>query len=112
MKSYYEVLKVHHDATQEEIKYAYWSIARVAHPDVGGDLDKFVGIVEAYNILIHPNQRKKYDGKLSLTMDVCHVCKGAGAKYSAKTNAPTMCKICSGVGHVRRGKETSAKGKR
>jgi DnaJ-class molecular chaperone len=112
VKHYYEVLVVHHDATQEEIKHAYWDLARVHHPDVGGDISTFVEIVEAYNVLIHPNQRKKYDGKLSLTMDVCHVCKGAGAKYHPRTNKPTLCKECRGTGHVRRGKETSTKGKR
>lgn len=100
--SYYEILHVHHDSSQQEIKLAYWDIARIKHPDVGGDVGEFTTIVEAYNVLIHPPQRKKYDAKLTLTMDVCKKCKGRGASYHARTNAPTICRECHGVGHVER----------
>jgi DnaJ-class molecular chaperone len=105
VKNYYEVLRVHHDASQEEIKRAYWDVARIKHPDVGGNLDEFVEIVEAHNVLVHPQQRKRYDGKLTLTMDICHVCKGAGAKYHPRTNVPTICKTCRGVGYTERSKD-------
>ena len=105
VKNYYEILRVHHDASQDEIKRAYWDVARVKHPDVGGDLGEFMEVVEAHNVLAHPNQRKKYDGKLTLTMDICHVCKGVGAKYHPRTNAPTICKTCHGVGYIERSKD-------
>lgn len=30
---YYSVLRVHHDATEQEIKRAYWRLAEQCHPD-------------------------------------------------------------------------------
>ena len=57
----YEALGVEPDATQNEIKKAYYHLARETHPDKGGDKEKFQVIGHAYEILIDGDLRKKYD---------------------------------------------------
>ncbi|KAI3769107.1 hypothetical protein L6452_00205 [Arctium lappa] len=69
-ESLYEVLRVGKSATTMEIKKAYWSLAKVYHPDAsdfnrhGGDRD-FVEIHEAYETLSDPEARATYDLKWS-----------------------------------------------
>jgi curved DNA-binding protein len=64
-RDYYEVLGVARDATDEEIKKAFRTLARRYHPDVAKDKkeaeEKFKGINEAYEVLSNPENRKKYD---------------------------------------------------
>lgn len=57
----YEVLKCEREATQQEIKNAYRHLARVHHPDKGGDVKEFQKIVEAYEVLSDPVKRARYD---------------------------------------------------
>lgn len=47
----YEVLGVARNATLDEIKSAYRALARIHHPDKGGDRDKFAKIFAAYESL-------------------------------------------------------------
>lgn len=47
----YEVLGVGRNATQREIRNAYHALARVHHPDKGGDADNFSKICRAYEYL-------------------------------------------------------------
>ena len=47
MTDYYKILGVGRDATQEDIKKAYRSLAMKHHPDRGGDEKKFKEIEEA-----------------------------------------------------------------
>jgi curved DNA-binding protein CbpA len=62
----YEALGVKPDATSNEIRKAYYKLARETHPDKVGDTDplakeKFQVIGHAYQILIDDGLRKKYD---------------------------------------------------
>lgn len=60
----YELLEVSPFATQEEIKSAYFAVAKKYHPDVyhGPDAQqRFQKINAAYEVLKDPNQRLKYD---------------------------------------------------
>ncbi|MDJ0555159.1 MAG: DnaJ domain-containing protein [Microcoleaceae cyanobacterium MO_207.B10] len=63
--NYYEVLGVSKDATLEQIKKAYHSLARQYHPDVNpGNInaaEKFKEINSVYEILSDPFKRSQYD---------------------------------------------------
>ncbi|KAL9170039.1 hypothetical protein ABFS82_04G117900 [Erythranthe guttata] len=59
---YYSVLKVGRNATLQEIKAAYRSLARKYHPDKGsGAEDKFKEIGAAYEVLSDAEKRSLYD---------------------------------------------------
>jgi len=61
MKNYYEILGVKKNATENEIKEAYYKLAHKYHPDKGGDSEKFKEIKEAYEILSDKEKRLQYD---------------------------------------------------
>ena len=64
MENYYEILGVSPTANNDEIKDAFWSLARLHHPDVSEEEDaveKFQVISLAYDTLSDPEKRKKYD---------------------------------------------------
>lgn len=60
-KDYYEILGVPRNASQEEIKKAYYRLAHKYHPDKGGNEEKFKEINEAYQVLSNPQKRQQYD---------------------------------------------------
>ena len=57
----YDILGLSKNATFEEIKAKYKSLAQQHHPDKGGDPDLFKKIKHAYEILSDEITRKKYD---------------------------------------------------
>lgn len=64
-QDYYEILGVHRDANQNDVKKAYRRLAREHHPDVNpGDHTaehRFKEINEAYQVLSDPEKREVYD---------------------------------------------------
>ena len=60
-RSFYDVLGVKRDATQDDIKKAFRKLAQKYHPDAGGDEQKFKEISEAYETLGDSKKRKDYD---------------------------------------------------
>ena len=58
---YYSILGVSKNATQDDIRKAYKSLAMKNHPDRGGDSTKFQQINEAYETLKDPSKRQQYD---------------------------------------------------
>jgi molecular chaperone DnaJ len=62
---YYAVLGVERDASAEEIKRAFRSVARQSHPDANpGDPhaeERFKQAAEAYEVLSDPERRRRYD---------------------------------------------------
>lgn len=61
MADLYEALGVAKDATAEVIKKAFRSKAKKAHPDAGGDPEKFHALVRANDVLSDPGKRQRYD---------------------------------------------------
>ncbi len=66
--TYYDVLDLDRDATPDEIKAAYYKLAREYHPDVAADnpdvTQKFALISQAYRILSDQQRRHQYDRSL------------------------------------------------
>jgi len=60
-KDYYKILGVARNATKEEVKKAYRTLAHKYHPDKGGDEQHFKEINEAYQILSDERKRAQYD---------------------------------------------------
>ena len=58
---YYSTLGVARNATTDEIKKAYRSMAMKYHPDRGGDEKKFKEIEEAYRTLSDPQKKQMFD---------------------------------------------------
>ena len=64
-RDYYEILNVNKDATAEELKRAYRTLAKKYHPDLNPDNSeaeqKFKEVNEAYEILSDSQKRAQYD---------------------------------------------------
>jgi hypothetical protein len=66
VSNYYEILEVSAEATQDEIKKSFRHLALKYHPDKNKNSEeskqKFMKIVEAYEVLSNDQARKTYDG--------------------------------------------------
>ncbi len=60
-KNYYEILELSPSVSATEIKSTYRRLAKQHHPDVGGEAARFRAITEAYEVLIDPDNRERYD---------------------------------------------------
>jgi DnaJ-class molecular chaperone len=60
-KSLYDILGVNKSDSCNDIKKAYFKLARTHHPDKGGDPEKFKEMVRASEILTDERKRRMYD---------------------------------------------------
>ena len=64
---YYSLLGILRDASQEEIKRAYFEAAQKLHPDkntAAGETELFLGVQQAYETLSNSKRRAQYDATL------------------------------------------------
>jgi len=57
----YEILGLKKNATATEIKKAYRKLAKIHHPDKGGNPEKFKEVTKAHEILSDAEKRETYD---------------------------------------------------
>ena len=72
MTDYYSILGVDKNASQDDIKKAYRTLANKHHPDKGGDQEKFKEIANAYDTLGDTNKRAEYDHQSTFDGRVHH----------------------------------------
>jgi DnaJ family protein A protein 2 len=61
MPSLYETLGIGRDASVDEIRKAYKTLAKEKHPDRGGNPEEFKAIQQAHEILSDEQKRRMYD---------------------------------------------------
>jgi DnaJ family protein A protein 2 len=61
MDDYYNILGLEKNASQSDIKKAFYKLAKEHHPDRGGAQEKFKACNEAYEVLSDPEKRASYD---------------------------------------------------
>ncbi|MCZ7551016.1 MAG: hypothetical protein B6D39_11845 [Anaerolineae bacterium UTCFX2] len=70
--SYYEILGLPKEATQEEVRRAYRELSLSQHPDINrspGANTQFLNLKEAFETLSNPARRKEYDQRLTQESD-------------------------------------------
>lgn len=88
-KDFYQILGVNKNASQEEIKKAYYKLAHKFHPDKStGDEAKFKEINEAYQILSDKEKRAQYDKFGNVFDNVGETNQGPGNFQWAWSNRP------------------------
>jgi DnaJ domain len=86
-KNLYDVLQVKETASVREIKAAYRSLAKRAHPDVApiGSID-FLEIRQAYETLSDPQERARYDLEFNpvnrIGLEMMEIRYGFGLRFS------------------------------
>lgn len=83
--NYYKILNVPRNATTQEIKDAFYKLAKVSHPDVSKNHndETFKQISEAYQVLKSPETKKEYDTQLSMQEHDEHASKRNSSSSSA-----------------------------
>ncbi len=73
MADYYSILGLTKNATDIEIKSAFRKLAKTYHPDKNHDPNArilFERILKAYDTLINPHTRRRYDNNISFSSSI------------------------------------------
>lgn len=89
-KTLYEILGVGQDATDDQIKKAFRSLAVKHHPDAGGSEEEFKQISQAYEVLSDPKKRAEYDRALKYGAYMGNHGGSGGAAYGGQGFAGGM----------------------
>jgi curved DNA-binding protein len=98
------ILGVHRASSPEEIREAYYALAKKNHPDVGGDLTTISQINQAWTLLMMPPKAfSQFLAALKAKYPVCRGCNTSG--YSFRTKGMTKatrkpCNSCGGAGYI------------
>ncbi|MBN1537010.1 MAG: VWA domain-containing protein [Anaerolineales bacterium] len=90
-RDYYMELEISRDATQDDIRRAYHLAVRKYHPDVNkdtGNLEVFLRIQNAYDVLSDPVRKSAYDADLPPAPDQSDLLKIAS--YSSRSTIPRL----------------------
>ncbi|MGQ9615957.1 MAG: DnaJ domain-containing protein [Spirochaetota bacterium] len=68
MVNYYDLLKISPGASKEEIRRAFYKLAKQYHPDVSKNSRAFLKILNAYKTLIDKEKKQEYDRKLKINL--------------------------------------------
>lgn len=103
MKDHYHILGIEKNASFDEIKKAYFMMAKKHHPDSGNksEVEQFYQITEAYQLLSDKEKRKEYD----LSIDNKQKVEGLFDNTSYKSN---VYKSNSNVNSTSRRKEAES----
>lgn len=61
MRELYIILNISKDATKKEIKESFRKLSKIKHPDICGDTQDYIKIIQAYVTLIDDKKRAIYD---------------------------------------------------
>ena len=98
MKNYYDILEIDKNASEDDIKKAYRSLAKKYHPDVNkepGAEDKFKEINEAYQTLSDKDKRYIYDNGLNNNSKAYYTYNNYNHFFYAK-----MCPRCGAINNI------------
>ncbi|XP_062393023.1 uncharacterized protein LOC134080538 [Sardina pilchardus] len=104
--AYYEILQVGSNATQAQVKTAYYRQSFIYHPDKNAGSEeatrRFSEITEAYNVLGNTSLRKKYDRGILTQTDLQGARRPSSKDSSSGTGQQTKPKSSSVVGSIDR----------
>lgn len=91
MKNYYRILGVGQNATEDDIKHSFRTLAKRYHPDVNPDdktaARRFADINEAYDVLSDPDKRAKYNEEIRIATAQANAARGAQQQTATANNA-------------------------
>lgn len=88
MVDYYELLGIKKDATKQEIKMAYRTMAKKYHPDINKDAEAskiIISLNEAKETLLDDDKRREYNSLLDEIEHSKQFSKDKSETYNAKT---------------------------
>lgn len=106
-QNFYEILGVTKNASLDDIKKAYKTLALLKHPDKGGSTKEFSVLQNAFNTLKDTISKKKYDdslqeGKANITISLKHSWKKLNSLEPLNVNysRKIWCRPCRGKGYI------------